>query len=323
MLTHHQSAAAVVRASRTGPTGRPSRRWRLLDGVRRRRPRRRRSSSGTGRGRGRRSGPSAGSRWSRRGRRPHPAAGRSAGSWPPARRTACPGGCSGRRSSRCPRTATSTSSAGAPRRCAARSARRSGAGSRSAGSTMTPSGGPWSSVANHAEQHHVDPSYRVPTPSNDDLLDHDVWLTVDDPDGQPLLLVVAPLRRRVRDAALLPHPRGQRRAQRRPLPREQRAGHRAGAARRALPARHRDAGRADQRAAALPADGGVPVRAGARCEVRLELRVDAHPVDDQLLREGQAVGHLAAEHAADREVEDQVERPVEGPVALRLDLVGG
>jgi len=47
-------------------------------------------------------------------------------------------------------------------------------------------------VANHAEQHHVDPAYRVPTPRNDDLLDHDVWLTVDDPEGQPLLLAVAP-----------------------------------------------------------------------------------------------------------------------------------
>ena len=47
-------------------------------------------------------------------------------------------------------------------------------------------------VANQAEQDHVDPSYRVPTPSNDDLLDHEVWLTVEDPEGRPLLLVVAP-----------------------------------------------------------------------------------------------------------------------------------
>jgi hypothetical protein len=47
-------------------------------------------------------------------------------------------------------------------------------------------------VANHAEKHHVDPSYRVPTPRNDDLVDHDVWITVDDPEGEPLLLVVAP-----------------------------------------------------------------------------------------------------------------------------------
>lgn len=47
-------------------------------------------------------------------------------------------------------------------------------------------------VADHAEQHHVDPSYRVPAPQNDDLLDHDVWLRVDDPQGRPLLLAVAP-----------------------------------------------------------------------------------------------------------------------------------
>jgi hypothetical protein len=47
-------------------------------------------------------------------------------------------------------------------------------------------------VANHAEQHHVDPSYRVPRPRNDDLIDHDVWITVDDPEGEPLLLAVAP-----------------------------------------------------------------------------------------------------------------------------------
>ncbi len=47
-------------------------------------------------------------------------------------------------------------------------------------------------IANHAEQTHADPSYRVPAPRNDDLLDHDVWLTVDDPEGRPLLLAVAP-----------------------------------------------------------------------------------------------------------------------------------
>ena len=47
-------------------------------------------------------------------------------------------------------------------------------------------------VANHAERTHVDPSYRVPMPRNDDLLDHDVWLTVDDAEGLPLLLVVTP-----------------------------------------------------------------------------------------------------------------------------------
>ncbi len=47
-------------------------------------------------------------------------------------------------------------------------------------------------VANRAEQTHIDPSYRVPTPHNDDLLDHDLWLTVDDESGRPLLLAVAP-----------------------------------------------------------------------------------------------------------------------------------
>jgi hypothetical protein len=47
-------------------------------------------------------------------------------------------------------------------------------------------------VANQAERTHADPAYRVPSPDNDDLLDHDVWLTVDDPDGRPLLLAVAP-----------------------------------------------------------------------------------------------------------------------------------
>ena len=47
-------------------------------------------------------------------------------------------------------------------------------------------------VANQAERDHVDPSYRVPTPHNEDLLDHDVWLTVDDEEARPLLLAVAP-----------------------------------------------------------------------------------------------------------------------------------
>jgi hypothetical protein len=47
-------------------------------------------------------------------------------------------------------------------------------------------------LANHAERTHDDPSYRVPDPRNDDLLDHDVWLTVEGPDGRPLLLAVAP-----------------------------------------------------------------------------------------------------------------------------------
>ncbi len=47
-------------------------------------------------------------------------------------------------------------------------------------------------VANQAEQAHADPSYRVPTPNNDDLLQHDVWLTVDDANGTALLLAVTP-----------------------------------------------------------------------------------------------------------------------------------
>jgi len=47
-------------------------------------------------------------------------------------------------------------------------------------------------LANRAEQTHSDPSYRVPTPDNDDLLQHDVWLTVADAEGTPLLLAVAP-----------------------------------------------------------------------------------------------------------------------------------
>jgi len=47
-------------------------------------------------------------------------------------------------------------------------------------------------LANSAEQTHSDPSYRVPAPDNDDLLEHDVWLTVEDAGGTPLLLAVAP-----------------------------------------------------------------------------------------------------------------------------------
>jgi hypothetical protein len=47
-------------------------------------------------------------------------------------------------------------------------------------------------VANRAEQTHADPAYRVSEPQNTDLLDHDVWLAVEDPEGRPLLLVVAP-----------------------------------------------------------------------------------------------------------------------------------
>lgn len=46
--------------------------------------------------------------------------------------------------------------------------------------------------ANAAEQLHRDPTYRVTAPDNDDLLLHDVWLTADDAQGNPLLLAVAP-----------------------------------------------------------------------------------------------------------------------------------
>jgi hypothetical protein len=48
-------------------------------------------------------------------------------------------------------------------------------------------------LANRAEQSHADPAYRVPAPENDDLLGHDVWLTVEDPEGRPLLLAVTPV----------------------------------------------------------------------------------------------------------------------------------
>jgi len=47
-------------------------------------------------------------------------------------------------------------------------------------------------VANSAEQTHGDPAYRVTAPNNDDLLQHDVWLVVESPEGTPLLLSVTP-----------------------------------------------------------------------------------------------------------------------------------
>jgi hypothetical protein len=47
-------------------------------------------------------------------------------------------------------------------------------------------------VANNAEQKHADPAYRVSTPNNHDLLQHDVWLVVESPEGTPLLLSVTP-----------------------------------------------------------------------------------------------------------------------------------
>lgn len=48
-------------------------------------------------------------------------------------------------------------------------------------------------LANRAERSHADPAYRVPAPENDDLLGHDVWLTVEDHEGRPLLLAVTPV----------------------------------------------------------------------------------------------------------------------------------
>jgi hypothetical protein len=90
-----------------------------------------------------------------------------AGSWPPARRTACRGVASQIRSAQRRGLKVRRIDDAAERRALVE-------------------------VANNAEQNHVDPSYRVPTPRNDDLVDHDVWLTVDDPEAQPLLLAVAP-----------------------------------------------------------------------------------------------------------------------------------
>ena len=47
-------------------------------------------------------------------------------------------------------------------------------------------------LANDAEQKHADPAYRVLTPDNADLLQHDVWLVVESAEGAPLLLSVTP-----------------------------------------------------------------------------------------------------------------------------------
>ena len=48
-------------------------------------------------------------------------------------------------------------------------------------------------AANHAERSHPDPTHRVATPDNDDLLGHDLWLMAVDRDGEPLLLSVTPV----------------------------------------------------------------------------------------------------------------------------------
>jgi hypothetical protein len=47
-------------------------------------------------------------------------------------------------------------------------------------------------LANRCEQQHADEEYRVETPDNSDLLDHDLWLAAFAADGRPLLLSVTP-----------------------------------------------------------------------------------------------------------------------------------
>lgn len=47
--------------------------------------------------------------------------------------------------------------------------------------------------ADDAERNHPDPAYRVASPCNSDLLDHDLWLVAFDADGTPLLLSVTPV----------------------------------------------------------------------------------------------------------------------------------
>lgn len=48
-------------------------------------------------------------------------------------------------------------------------------------------------LADEQERNHPDAAYRVEDPSNDDLLDHDLWLLAEDGDGTPLLLSVTPV----------------------------------------------------------------------------------------------------------------------------------
>lgn len=47
--------------------------------------------------------------------------------------------------------------------------------------------------ASGVEQVHRDEQYRVATPQNDDLLEHDLWMVTEDPPGNPLLLAVIPV----------------------------------------------------------------------------------------------------------------------------------
>lgn len=44
--------------------------------------------------------------------------------------------------------------------------------------------------ANERERHHPDETYRLRSPSNDDLPDYDFWMVAEDDTGQPLLLAV-------------------------------------------------------------------------------------------------------------------------------------
>ena len=47
-------------------------------------------------------------------------------------------------------------------------------------------------LAQQAERAHPDPKYRIDCPSNEDLLDHDLWLAAFSAHGDPLLLSVTP-----------------------------------------------------------------------------------------------------------------------------------
>jgi hypothetical protein len=48
-------------------------------------------------------------------------------------------------------------------------------------------------LADDVERNHPDPAYRVESPRNHDLLEHDLWLVAEDPSGTPLLLSVTPV----------------------------------------------------------------------------------------------------------------------------------
>lgn len=48
-------------------------------------------------------------------------------------------------------------------------------------------------LANRAERDHRDPAYRVAAPDNGDLLDHELWVVVEDPEARTLLLAVTPV----------------------------------------------------------------------------------------------------------------------------------